>query len=647
MLRFSFYSTCCTGLLGAYLFMVPSVWSELPYTVKLTGNERPEVRQVIERYSQVHRLQNRPPLSAVGIYRRADADVSRILEGLHTLAYYNADVDIDINTQVEPAIVTIHIDTGKHFRLAEFHIVKVYTDEIDEDDLLDEDDILEQGRHFLERDFLDTKFVPIPELWEDNEDDSVSIEWVKNDASWVDAISLPELGIELGAPAYPQDILDAEDRLIDALQCRGFPLATVIKREVLADQETETLSVWIHVDPGPSARFGPVTITGNKRVREKYIRKKLAWKLGDCFSPQKISCTFDELDRSGLFHVINVDWDKETLENDLLPMHVHVSEAKHRSVGAGFIYATEWGAGFLGEWEHRNFRGMGEKVTAKAELLRKHQTGLFRYRKPDFLCYGMDLVNSIEAEQELTDSFDETAVTAASRLHYKLTPQVHVWGGVATKYTVAEDSDNNRTFVLGQVPLQLRYSDADSLLDPHYGKTINLKVTPTNQLIAPYLTYCTTTLDAAFYIPAWWDSCTTLASKLSLGSIIGASRQDIPPPERFYAGGPITLRGYRYLTVSPLDNGNKAIGGRSLMVISLEARRLINEEWGIVGFWEIGNVYNSVAPKIDQSQLQSVGLGLRYYTSVGPLRIDIAVPLNRRNGIDNTLQVYFSVGQTF
>ncbi len=635
--------------IGATCLAVAPAWGDVPYIVEVDSDLSPEEVLVIHRYSQIYTLQERPPASAIGLRRRADADIKNILGSLHTLAYYDPDVDIIVDTEMTPAVVTISVSSGPKFLLTEFHIVPATGDD-DEIVAHDTEDLLEQGRCFLKQRFLRPIQTPSEGLWDDAEatDDDI-IEWVKEDSNERHALDIPlnQIGIFVGDPAYPQTILDSEDLLVETVQCRGYPLARVVKHEILVDREEASVSVWLYVDSGPLAEFGDVRITGNKRVRDKYIRRKVSWSRGERFSPRQISCTFDALDRSGLFHLINIDWDEETDEHGLLPMHIHVSESKHRSVGVGFIYATEWGAGVVGEWEHRNFRGMGEEVTAKAELLRKHQTGLFRYRKPDFLCHGLDLVNTIELEREFTDSFDEQAATAAAQLHRKLTPCLHAWAGIALKYTVSDDSDNNRTFTLLQFPMQLRYSDADSLLDPTYGMTLNFNFTPTNQLLAPYLTYYTSTVDAAFYVPAWWDKCTTLASKLSYGSIIGAGRKDIPPPERMYAGTPLTLRGYRYLTVSPLDANNKPIGGRSLMVISLEMRRQINDEWGVVGFWEVGNVYDTVSPRFDQKQLQSAGIGVRYYTSVGPLRLDIAFPLDRRRPIDNALQVYFSIGQTF
>jgi len=144
----------------------------------------------------------------------------------------------------------------------------------------------------------------------------------------------------------------------------------------------------------------------------------------------------------------------------------------------------------------------------------------------------------------------------------------------------------------------------------------------------------------------------TLATKVDLGTIFGAQDRTIPPPERFYAGNEHTLRGYRYMTVSPLGPNGKPIGGRSLMVWAAELRCRIGDKLGWVGFYEVGNVYKSIVPDFQSGQLQSVGFGVRYHTPVGPLRADVAVPLNRRKRpdgsfLDRAYELYFSMGQAF
>jgi translocation and assembly module TamA len=162
----------------------------------------------------------------------------------------------------------------------------------------------------------------------------------------------------------------------------------------------------------------------------------------------------------------------------------------------------------------------------------------------------------------------------------------------------------------------------------------------------PNFAYAINLATVTGYMPVFNDDFFVLAGKAHIGSIYGSRRYTIPPPERFYAGSECVLRGYKYMTVSPLDREDKPIGGRSIMVYSLETRFRI-QSFGWAFFYEVGNVYEQIVPQFFHKQLQSIGLGFRYFTQVGPLRFDLAFPLNPRKGIDKPFQLYISIGQAF
>ena len=187
----------------------------------------------------------------------------------------------------------------------------------------------------------------------------------------------------------------------------------------------------------------------------------------------------------------------------------------------------------------------------------------------------------------------------------------------------------------------------DSILETTKGGSLQLKCIPSLQLLKHQFAYCINSFTGSLYQSLTEDKRHVLAAKVILGSIFGASKHEIPPPERFYAGSDSTLRGYRYLTVSPLNHkGDKPIGGRSMFIYSMELRNRIGDDFGYVFFYDIGNVYRDAFPNLLNKVRQSVGLGIRYYTPIGPLRVDLAIPLNRRK-IDNALEAYFSIGQSF
>jgi translocation and assembly module TamA len=275
------------------------------------------------------------------------------------------------------------------------------------------------------------------------------------------------------------------------------------------------------------------------------------------------------------------------------------------------------------------------------------QEGSISYIIPDFRRRNQNFIWLAEFSHEKIQAFTESAFSLSATIERKLNKRTTISYGTMYKLLRSERSDHNGTFDLIKVPLQLRWSNADSLLNPTKGFTLNLKAIPSFQFINPQFVYSINTFTATGYYSLTNNDRCVFASKLMLGSIIGANEYDIPPPERFYAGSENTLRGYKYLTVSPLGRDHKPLGGRSLMIYSMEMRFRIGENFGLAPFFEIGNVYSSPYPDFNCKQLRSVGVGFSYHTPVGPLRCDIAVPLDRRRHLDAPCQIYFNIGQSF
>jgi translocation and assembly module TamA len=126
----------------------------------------------------------------------------------------------------------------------------------------------------------------------------------------------------------------------------------------------------------------------------------------------------------------------------------------------------------------------------------------------------------------------------------------------------------------------------------------------------------------------------------------GAERDEIPADIRFYAGGGGSIRGYAYQSVGPTQN-NEPIGGRSLITMSAELRIKITEKMGLVAFVDGGSAFESAFQDFEETLQWGGGLGFRYFTAIGPLRLDVGIPINRRAGIDDSFQIYVSIGQAF
>lgn len=453
-------------------------------------------------------------------------------------------------------------------------------------------------------------------------------------------LPLQKIGTQLFTPAIPKHLLDAEQKIVEFYTANGYPLVEITDRSFVADQSAETLAATITVNTGPRAHFGPTYLEGNESVRDCFIEQKINWTQGDLYNPSLIESTAHSLEATGLFHEVEIEHDAD--ESGELNMHIKVEEAPHRRVGFGLSYSTQLGPGLAAEWEHRNMRGMGEKLGLHADLWKDKILASALYVKPDFMIYGQDLLLNVEYQKEVIDPVREASFSTSAILERQYNPCVRYSYGIM--YQLLRDFRNHEHYNLIKFPLQLRWDNVDDILDPQQGGAIRWKVVPTGQLLGDGFGYVKSTLSASVYRPLLPKL--VIASRLTLGNIWGASEKKIPSPETFRAGSESTLRGYKYLSVSPRDDDDNPIG-RSMLIGTLEFRYRFSESIGGVLFYDIGNVYAEPYPQLNQKQLQSAGAGIRYYTPVGPIRLDVAYPLRRHSHFSRGLEVYLSVGQAF
>lgn len=575
--------------------MLANLWG---YEVQFEGADDSTILEFIHDVSQLEKLKDTPPPTLIGLRRRAEGDMVHIIQVFHNFARYQAKADFTI--QNNGSLVVVKVDPGPVYPLAVFRVA-----------------YLQNG--------VEKKDLPR------------------------EPITLKDLNISLGDPATPESIINAEDLLLDNLNLQGYAFAKITKRDVFADQQAKNVIVLVEVETGPLTYFGSIRVTGLDRVQESFIRKKLKWCEGDLYSPAKLEKTQEALDLSGLFKSVNITHADEPANGDLLELDFSVIEAKQRTIGFGVNFNTQLGPGVSAEWEDRNIFGNGQKLSMRTDLWWNWQFGNVTYLIPDFKRANQNLIWSLNYEQGHRKAYTEKAVSLSAIIERRLNKNLIFSYGLMYKNLLSEHSEHNGSFNLFKTPLQFRWSTLDNILDPSEGASFHFQCIPTFQFLQPQFAYAINNMTTTYYHPLNKKKSLIFASKLMLGTIVGAGKHDIPPPERFYAGSQNTIRGYRYLTVSPIDycHHHKPLGGRSMFVYSLELRSRISKDFGLVGFWDIGNVYFDTKPDFKRRLLQSTGVGIRYYTPVGPLRLDVAVPLNKRRGIDNSLEVYFSIGQSF
>jgi translocation and assembly module TamA len=396
---------------------------------------------------------------------------------------------------------------------------------------------------------------------------------------------------------------------------------------------------------GPRYVFGE-TLIGNPEGRTDpgYVRELSTMREGAIYDRSEVDRTVDALRGTGLFSGISVTSGEAA--DGALPQHIDLSERAPRTVRLGAKWSTSEGAGVRGSWEHRNLLGRGERLTLGLSIAQIEQSATADFRKPNFLRPDQSLLVSAEAVHEETDAFTENRIKSGLSLERSLNRWWTGSLGATFQITETEDINGRITYQLIGIPALLRYDNTDDLLDPREGLRASLAATPyfgaSDQRATTF-----TRLEASGSTYFGFTDEFVLALRGRYGLIATDDTTDVPGSTRFYAGGGGSVRGYGYQLAGPLDAKGDPVGGRSVLEASVEARYRFTETIGGVAFIDGGQAFSSLEPSLSDPLLWGAGLGIRYYTPIGPVRLDVATPLNRRKNIDDAFQIYVSLGQAF
>lgn len=451
--------------------------------------------------------------------------------------------------------------------------------------------------------------------------------------------------INAGEPLEAQKVLDAQNVLFENVQADNCYFSLDVTHKVFLNETEKTASIEFEVARGPKATFGPAIFTGHESVKDSYLRKMVTWEEGGCFRQEKIRALRTKLLESGLFVRADSVLPDAPDENGEVPVTIELKERVHRSVKAGASYYTDEGAGITLGWEHRNFLGAGEKLDAELKLNQLNQSLDVNFTKPFFLKKNQSLLANAAIRQQDTDAFEETAFDIGASVKRQINKRLAL--NVGTQFTFSEitDEDDTETYGLLSFPVSVVFDNRDNQLDPHKGWYLNASAEPFYDMLGESDPFFKLEAGARTYFHFLEDPDLVLALRGNVGSLVGNDTAEIPATERFFAGGGGSIRGFGYQQVGPFEDGDPT-GGRSVITSSSELRMKFTETLGGVAFVDMGSVSESTTPDFDNLSF-GAGVGVRYFTGFGPLRFDVAVPLNQKEDLDQNYQFYISIGQAF
>jgi translocation and assembly module TamA len=577
------------------------------YKVDMTKVNDPTLAAALQSSSTLIELEKKPPEDATALRRRAQEDLQRLQKALRSAGYYDGTVTIMVDGQKVEAQATpgdYQDSTKKKVPVA----IKI-----------------EPGPLYKLRKIEVTGFEDLKSR------------------------------LKPGTAARASMIVAERRLLLDKVMEKGHPFAAVDLKPAVVDHAAHVLDIAFEVTPGPVANLGKVEVHGLDYTSPDFIAKRAIFPPNTKYSPGALEGLRGDLQSLDIFSAVKVTPGTALDADGTLPVRVDVTERERHFVGFGASYSTNDGAGATAYWGDRNLFGNGERLRLEATISGAEQNGLDdtdyqvsgNFRKPDVFTRHQDFLTSLVVSDEHDpDTFDKNGATANIGFERALTENVKVTYGWEIETARIKDDTGTNDFFLNGPTGSIAYDTSDDLLNPTKGVRLTFGAEALPTWLGSSEDVYTLNSSASGYLNLAGKGDLVLAGRLGVSSAFGSSLENLPADRRLYAGGGGSVRGYEFRSISPENASGDEIGGRSAITGSVEMRYRFLEDFGIVPFFDAGTVSRDATPNFDEPIQYAVGLGFRYYTAIGPIRADVAVPLNPRHD-DDAIAFYVSIGQAF
>lgn len=578
-----------------------------PYTIdfEFNGGTRSQQRS-IRGASNLYALRREPPSGVVGLLARARADVGRITAALYREALYSGEVTIFVDGRP--------LQSFSPFDTLGASPVPVRV-------------VVTPGEPFT---FGTVEASPLPP-----------------------GETLRDTGLITGRAASSDAIVAAETAIGNGWRRLGHPLAAVTQRDIIANHATRTLDVSLDVEPGPAADFGRVEISGTTKVNPRLVERRAGIDPGDLYSSDVTARAERRLRDLGVFESVRVITGDSLDPDGTVPITIEVSERKPRVFGFGVNYDNIDGFGANAYWMHRNLFGGAEQLRFDASISQNLADAFdepdYRlagtFKKPAVIGAMTDFTFGLETYRQTTDAYQVTASAVEAGLTQEFSNTLS--GGLIVDLEKAEVNDAvqlENGYLIATLTGTLDWDRRDNRLNPTRGFRNFFTAAPAYNFDQdePFATFQN---DFSIYQAIDPDRRFVLAGRVQGGVITVDDIRSVAPYRRLYAGGPSTVRGYAFQSLGPRNSKGEIIGGKSLFAATAELRYRVNPSIGLAAFVDAGNAFADYTPEFDELKV-GVGAGVRYLTPVGPLRVDLAFPLEP-NKDDSWVALYVGLGQSF
>jgi len=464
---------------------------------------------------------------------------------------------------------------------------------------------------------------------------------------------LSDFGFEPGLTAKSDAVRDAGRAAVKAWAKEGYAKADIPNAQVEADHRSRQLDATLEIVEGPQVTYGPVSVTGTNRVRHDYLEFMTDLPTGRTYDPDEVERARTRLLKLDAFGVVDIEEQPIGPDNSM-PIAVTVQDRKPRRFGLGATISTLDGAGVEGFWLHRNILSRAERLRfdgAVRGIGRSLDPSEYDYElgatfiKPGTLTPDTDFRLNVTLEREQLDNFDALTFGLSAGMSWVVNERLVGSSDFVLERSRIDDSLGRRNFMLYGIDTRVTYERRDIPLDATRGYFLDVSAFPFYETTSGKVGI-RATAEARAYRQLGSTDKFILAGRGKIGSVAGLSLTEAPPQVLFFSGGGGSVRGFEYQANGVRLPTGQEVGGRSLIEASAELRTKLSENFGVVGFLDAAIVGPEAMPDFTAEIDVGIGLGVRWQTGLGPLRIDVARAVNRKQG-DPVVGVYIGLGQAF
>jgi len=417
----------------------------------------------------------------------------------------------------------------------------------------------------------------------------------------------------------------------------GYLDATFPIHEIQVSLAEASARITLELNTGPQYRFGETLFTGAPQYPQRFLQRYLDYKSGEIFSEKKLGQSQINLSASDRFKGVLLTPEREEAHDSIMPVLAQLSPLPRRRLRPGIGYGTDTGVRGSVRYKDVNLFLLGHELNAEINISQRLQGIAAGYLVPSYRDVNSSLGLQVNFQREDTDSYTNSLISLEGTWNRSL-----LRGQLLTLYLKPQWEDytvglETASSILVLAGVRFSHRSFDDPIRPRKGYGYTLEARGTHQYLGSDTGLLQLIAEGRTIIPLPWRF--SLISRVKGGMTLqNEPFKDLPASLRFYAGGDRSVRGYAYQSLGPKDITGEVIGGKHLLTASVELERKLFRDWAVAVFFDAGNAFNS----LNRLRLyKGAGLGIRYFTPIGALQLDLA----RQIAVDNpSYRVHFSVG---